>query len=87
MKSVFIAPFILSRTGDSVYKYRMFDVRKVIGPKDEVTNPDPEVFKQYKSILDEWAALTAEEADGLAAGHPVDVDPARRKRLEDLGYF
>ncbi len=87
MKSVFIAPFILSRTGDSAYKYRMFDVRKVMGPEDEATNPDPEVFKQYKSILDEWAALTAEEAEGLANGRPVDVDPARRKRLEDLGYF
>jgi arylsulfatase A-like enzyme len=87
MKSVFIAPYTVRRTGNSAREYRMFDVRKITGPEDEVTDPDPEVFKRYKSILDEWTALTAGEAEGLADGRTVEVDPARRERLEDLGYF
>jgi arylsulfatase A-like enzyme len=87
MKSIFIAPYTLTRTGDSVYKYRLIDVRKVTGPEDVVKNPDPEVFEYYKSILDEWAALTAEEAESFAAGRSISINGARRNRLKDLGYF
>lgn len=87
MKSVFIAPYTLTRTGDSVYKYRLIDVRKVTGPEDMVENPDPEVFEYYKSILDEWAALTAEEAESFAAERSININGARRNRLKDLGYF
>jgi arylsulfatase A-like enzyme len=87
LRSIYVKPYILIRSGENDYEYELVDVTVEIGRDDRVENPDAELFEEYKTVLDDRAAEVALEAVTIGKGEEVKIDDAHGQRLRDLGYF
>jgi arylsulfatase A-like enzyme len=87
MKSVYLEPFIFSRTGSDVYTYEVTDVTKE-PPYDVIPGPEPGTFEPYRETLEEFVAETNIEAASLGGeAKAIVVGADRREKLRDLGYL
>jgi arylsulfatase A-like enzyme len=86
MKSVFLYPYTLIRTGYNTYSYEMVDNRIHKGPDDIVTDPEPDVYGLLFHALDEFASDMEDEARVHGGSVELQFDEDRLHKLKELGY-
>jgi arylsulfatase A-like enzyme len=86
MKSIYLYPYIMSRTGEKVHRYELRDTRVETGPEDLVTDADEAVFEKYRTALDAWAEKVKEEAAKYKK-KDVKLGESKRENLKNLGYI
>jgi arylsulfatase A-like enzyme len=86
MKSIYLYPYIISRTGEKVYRYELRDTRIETGPEDLVTDADEAALEKYRTTLDAWAEKVKEEAAEYKK-KAVKLGESKREHLKNLGYI
>jgi arylsulfatase A-like enzyme len=86
MKSIYVYPYIMSRTGEKAHHYELRDTRVVTGPEDIVVDADEVLLEKYRTTLDAWAGKVKEEAAKYEK-KTVTIGESKREHLKNLGYI